>query len=79
VHELTSSAECAAIVCAVIGLGSSLGIGTVAEGVETPEQFALLRVAGCRQAQGYLFSRPVPAAELTFAYPRTLGRIGKAA
>jgi EAL domain-containing protein (putative c-di-GMP-specific phosphodiesterase class I) len=51
----------------------------VAEGVETPEQFALLRVAGCRQAQGYLFSRPVPAAELTFAYPNTPGRIGKAA
>jgi EAL domain-containing protein (putative c-di-GMP-specific phosphodiesterase class I) len=79
VHELSSSAECAAIVCAVIGLGSSLGIGTVAEGVETQEQFALLRVAGCRQAQGYLFSHPVPAAELTFAYPKTPGRIGKAA
>jgi EAL domain-containing protein (putative c-di-GMP-specific phosphodiesterase class I) len=79
VHELSSSAECAAIVCAVIGLGSSLGIGTVAEGVETQEQFALLRVAGCRQAQGYLFGHPVPAAELTFAYPKTLGRIGKAA
>jgi diguanylate cyclase (GGDEF)-like protein len=79
VHELSSSAECAAIVCAVIGLGSSLGIGTVAEGVETQEQFALLRVAGCRQAQGYLFSHPVPAAELTFGYPKTPGRIGKAA
>ena len=69
VHELSSSAECAAIVCAVVGLGGSLGIATVAEGVETREQFALLRVAGCSQAQGYLFSRPVPAAELSFADP----------
>ena len=67
VHKLSSSAECAAIVCAVVGLGGSLGIATVAEGVETGEQFALLRVAGCSQAQGYLFSRPVPAAELDFA------------
>jgi len=67
VHKLSTSAECAAIVCAVVGLGASLGIATVAEGVETGEQFALLRVAGCSQAQGYLFSRPVPAAELDFA------------
>jgi diguanylate cyclase (GGDEF)-like protein/PAS domain S-box-containing protein len=67
VHKLSTSAECAAIVCAVTGLGASLGIGTVAEGVETAEQFALLRVAGCRQAQGYLFSVPVPAADLDFA------------
>ena len=68
VHKLSTSAECAAIVCAVIGLGSSLGIETVAEGVETAEQFALLRVAGCSQAQGYLFSRPVSAAELDFSH-----------
>jgi diguanylate cyclase (GGDEF)-like protein/PAS domain S-box-containing protein len=67
VHKLSTSAECAAIVCAVIGLGGSLGIATVAEGVETAEQFALLRVAGCSQAQGYLFSRPVPAPELDFS------------
>jgi EAL domain-containing protein (putative c-di-GMP-specific phosphodiesterase class I) len=66
VHKLATSAECAAIVCAVIGLGGSLGIATVAEGVETSDQFALLRVAGCSQAQGYLFSHPVPVAELDF-------------
>jgi diguanylate cyclase (GGDEF)-like protein len=78
VHKLSTSAECAAIVCAVIGLGGSLGIETVAEGVETAEQFALLRVAGCSQAQGYLFSRPVPAAQLDFADSEAL-RIERAA
>jgi len=72
VHKLSTSAECAAIVCAVIGLGGSLGIATVAEGVETAEQFALLRVAGCSQAQGYLFSRPVPAADLDFSVDESL-------
>jgi len=79
VHELSSSSECAAIVCAVIGLGASLGIGTVAEGVETGDQFALLRVAGCSQAQGYLFSRPVPVGELNFAPIAGLLRIERAA
>jgi diguanylate cyclase (GGDEF)-like protein/PAS domain S-box-containing protein len=78
VHKLSTSAECAAIVCAVVGLGGSLGIETVAEGVETNEQFALLRVAGCSQAQGYLFSRPVPATELVFADAEIL-RIERAA
>jgi EAL domain-containing protein (putative c-di-GMP-specific phosphodiesterase class I) len=38
-------------------------LSTVAEGVETEEQFALLQANGCRYAQGYLFSAPVPAAD----------------
>jgi EAL domain-containing protein (putative c-di-GMP-specific phosphodiesterase class I) len=40
---------------------------TVAEGVETSEQLALVRAAGCTQVQGFLFSRPLPAAQLTFS------------
>jgi diguanylate cyclase (GGDEF)-like protein/PAS domain S-box-containing protein len=67
VAELSTRADCAAIVCAVIGLGRSLGIATTAEGVETQDQFALLRAVGCNLAQGYLFGRPVPISELTFA------------
>jgi EAL domain-containing protein (putative c-di-GMP-specific phosphodiesterase class I) len=53
-----------AIVRAVTGLGKSLGISTTAEGVETNEQLALLRLEGCTEVQGYLFSRPRPAADV---------------
>ena len=70
VEEITSRADCASIVGAVINLGRSLDIGTVAEGVETQEQLTLLRAAGCGEAQGYLFSRPVPARELKFTRPK---------
>jgi diguanylate cyclase (GGDEF)-like protein len=76
VAELSNRAECAAIVCAVIGLGRSLGIGTTAEGVETREQFELLRAAGCREAQGYLLSRPVPVSDLVLYKSETLRRAG---
>lgn len=65
-HELAKSQDCAAIVSAMAGLGRSLRIGTVAEGIETEDQLLLVRVAGCTHAQGYLFGRPCPAAELKF-------------
>jgi diguanylate cyclase (GGDEF)-like protein len=66
VSEMAQMEASAAIVCAVASLGRSLDIITVAEGVETEEQLALLRAAGCTQAQGYLLGRPIPAADLIF-------------
>src|ERR1700759_2236109 len=64
VSELATGKDSLAIVCAVTGLGKSLGIVTTAEGVETDEQLALLNREGCTQAQGYLISKPRPIAEV---------------
>jgi EAL domain-containing protein (putative c-di-GMP-specific phosphodiesterase class I) len=66
VADMSERAECAAIVSSIINLGQSLNMTTVAEGVETERQLAMLRVAGCREAQGYLFSRPLPVSDLCF-------------
>jgi diguanylate cyclase (GGDEF)-like protein len=72
IQSMTSRADGAAIVCAIAGLGRNLDIATTAEGVETEEQLLFLRTAGCELAQGYLFSRPVPASNLTFECPQAL-------
>jgi len=52
-----------AIVSTIINMARSLGIDTLAEGVETGEQLDFLRTQGCNQAQGYFFSKPLPAAD----------------
>jgi EAL domain-containing protein (putative c-di-GMP-specific phosphodiesterase class I) len=62
--NMTERADCAAIVAAVLALGHSLKTETVAEGVETEQQFELLRAAGVNLVQGYLFGRPRPLSEL---------------
>jgi EAL domain-containing protein (putative c-di-GMP-specific phosphodiesterase class I) len=79
IQNMTHRPADAAIVCAVVGLGRSLDIPTVAEGVETLDQLIALRAAGCNLAQGYLFSRPRPMAELTFEIPDVLLQDPKAA
>ena len=61
VAEMEERTECAAIVAAIAGLGRSVGAETTAEGIETERQAVLVRAAGCTQAQGYLFSRPLAA------------------
>jgi diguanylate cyclase (GGDEF)-like protein len=64
VRDLMTNNESMSIIRAVTGLGKSLGIRTIAEGVETLEQLGRLRREGCDEAQGYLFSRPRPASEV---------------
>ena len=64
VVEIETSEKAKAIMRAVIGLGAALHTPVLAEGVETEEQLAILRRKGCDQAQGYLFSRPIPLARV---------------
>jgi len=52
------------VVRAIAALGRSLGIVTIAEGVETEAQEDLVRLDGCDEVQGFLLSKPVPAAEV---------------
>jgi diguanylate cyclase (GGDEF)-like protein len=62
--SFVQSPESGAIVDAVINMGMSLGMQVVAEGVEKPEQFALLRMKGCDYAQGFLFAQPLEAGSI---------------
>ncbi|MEQ1847904.1 MAG: EAL domain-containing protein, partial [Nitrospira sp.] len=52
------------IIRAIIGMGRALKLHVVAEGVETRDELAFLRMQGCAAYQGYLFSKPVPANQL---------------
>jgi EAL domain-containing protein (putative c-di-GMP-specific phosphodiesterase class I) len=63
VHDITNDPDDKAIVTAIINMASSLGIQTIAEGVETAGQLAFLRLQGCDEVQGYYFSKPLPAAQ----------------
>jgi diguanylate cyclase (GGDEF)-like protein len=64
IRDLADGSRASAIVHAVTGLGSSLGIKTTAAGVETEDQLARLREEGCTEVQGYLFSPPCPARDV---------------
>jgi diguanylate cyclase (GGDEF)-like protein/PAS domain S-box-containing protein len=64
IFDMSGHNDSLAIVRAVIAMGSGLGIATTAEGVETVEQFKQLKLEGCTEVQGYLFSPPRPAAEV---------------
>lgn len=61
VTDVTSNPDDAAIATAIILMGHSLKLSVVAEGVETENQLAFLKVLQCNEVQGYLFSPPVPA------------------
>jgi diguanylate cyclase (GGDEF)-like protein/PAS domain S-box-containing protein len=74
IDRVTMNTDDAAVVRAVIGLASTLGLAVIAEGVETVEQADLLLQEGCAEAQGYLFGKPVGPAELAARFTPGEGR-----
>jgi EAL domain-containing protein (putative c-di-GMP-specific phosphodiesterase class I) len=64
VRDIPDHAKGMEICAVVVNLGKALGLEVLAEGVETEVQFAHLRRLGCTTVQGYLLSRPVPAADM---------------
>lgn len=64
VSQMETSPNMLELTHAVVSLGHALGLAVVAEGVETESVLQLLRQQGCDEAQGYLFTRPLPGAEM---------------
>lgn len=71
IHDLAKDPDDAAIVRAIVQMARSLGLRTIAEGVEDRHVLDHLRLYRCDEAQGYFFSRPVPAAKFVEAYRPT--------
>lgn len=77
VRQMIENADSAAIVQAITGLGTSLRMKTIAEGVETVEQLEHIRAQGCTEVQGYLLSRPIPAEEMAAIVAKMRGAPAK--
>jgi EAL domain-containing protein (putative c-di-GMP-specific phosphodiesterase class I) len=82
IKDLPGNEDSAAIASAVISLAHSLGIGVLAEGVETGEQLEFLLERGCDEAQGFLFGRPMPAEAwgpflAEWSWPATVATAGR--
>lgn len=75
VHDITIDRHDASIVATIIGLGHSLNLKVVAEGVETQEQLNILRSSRCDEFQGYLTSKPLPSREFEVLLAQAAGAI----
>lgn len=67
VSQLEHSEQIRVLVRTIIQMGQSLGLTLLAEGIETQAQYELLKEWGCDEGQGYLFARPMPADQFSFA------------
>jgi EAL domain-containing protein (putative c-di-GMP-specific phosphodiesterase class I) len=72
VRDCDTDRDLAGMVRAMIQLAQSLGMTPLAEGIETRGEYEFLRANGCRLAQGFLFSKAVPAAEIPALAARDL-------
>jgi len=70
IREVDHDRQSASMVSAIIALANNLGMVTLAEGIETEEEWRFLADRGCPFGQGYFFSRPIPAEEITAMYRR---------
>lgn len=69
--------DCEAIIQAVAGLGRQMQISTVAEGIETLDQAQMVTAAGCNELQGFYFSKPVPAADVSKVLAICQSKLGR--
>ncbi|WP_100640271.1 EAL domain-containing protein [Marinobacter salexigens] len=65
IHDVTNTPEGTSLVCAIINMAHSLGLKTIAEGVEEESQANFLTQEGCDMSQGYFYSRPLPTGEFS--------------
>jgi len=75
IRNMILTDKAAGLVHALISLGGELGIDVIAEGVETEPQFQMLKELGCRQLQGYLLGRPMPAVQAQLALRKPWGNL----
>ena len=78
IWRLTNGAKERAMVQTMISLADNFELGVVAEGIETPEQLAILRSMGCSHGQGYLFSRPMAAGDVQACFDHDWSAISAA-
>ncbi|MDQ7786247.1 MAG: EAL domain-containing protein [Thermodesulfovibrionales bacterium] len=74
IREIATDPDTASIVTAIIAMAHTLNLNTIAEGVETEEQWKILRLLRCHMGQGYYFSKPLSAAEIEIFFKEHLLR-----
>jgi len=79
IQSITVDKRAAGITHALISLGAALGVDVLAEGVETETQFQMLTELGCKQVQGYLLGRPMPAVQAQVALRKPWGNLPRSA
>lgn len=77
VEGLGADAQAVAIVRSIVALAKALNLSVTGEGIETPAQLAQLRELGCDRGQGYLFARPLIAADLVRALAQAFPQLAE--